>query len=123
MIIPNTVKYTTTGLKNSGRALKGEHQNWIKAQWVNGVTYDDYTPSCAKSRTIEFTSLLDQNQSLEFNKVVNPGGGEATTDKRVMASVFSIYNLSKKADAFKRSMDEDDLQEVSELLDVALDDT
>ena len=40
-----------------------------------------------------------------------------------MASVFSVYNLSKKTDAFKRSMDDDDLQEVSELLGVELDDT
>ncbi|WP_054983657.1 DEAD/DEAH box helicase family protein [Pseudoalteromonas sp. P1-30] len=109
--------------RKQGRALKGEHQNWIKAQWVNGVTYDDYTPSCAKSRAIEFTSLLDQGHPLEFNKVVNPGGGETTKDKRVMASVFSVYNLSKKTDAFKRSMDDDDLQEVSELLGVELDDT
>lgn len=109
--------------RKQGRALKGEHQNWIKAQWVNGVTYDDYTPSCAKSRVIEFTSLLNQNQPLEFNKVVNPGGGEATTDKRVMASVFSIYNLSKKADAFKRSMDEDDMQEISSQFGVGNEDT
>ncbi len=109
--------------RKQGRALKGEHQNWIKAQWVNGVTYDDYTPSCAKSRAIEFTSLLGQGHPLEFNKVVNPGGGETTKDKRVMASVFSVYNLSKKTDAFKRSMDDDDLQEVSELLGVELDDT
>lgn len=110
-------------LRKQGRALKGEHQNWIKAQWVNGVTYDDYTPSCAKSRALEFTTLLDQGESVEFNKIVNPGGGESTEDKKVMASVFSIYNLSRQTDAFKRSMDEDDLAEISTLLNVENDDT
>lgn len=109
--------------RKQGRALKGEHQNWIKAQWVNGVTYDDHTPSCAKSRALEFTSLIDQGESVEFNKIVNPGGGESTEDKKVMASIFSIYNLSRQTDAFKRSMDEDDLDEISSLLNVENDDT
>lgn len=109
--------------RTQGRALKGEHQNWIKAQWVNGVTYDDHTPSCAKNRALEFTSLLDKGESVEFNKIVNPGGGESTEDKKVMASIFSIYNLSRQSDAFKRSMDEDDLAEISSLLNVETDDT
>jgi hypothetical protein len=109
--------------RKQGRALKGEHQNWIKAQWVNGVTYDDHTSSCAKNRALEFTSLIDQGESVEFNKIVNPGGGESTEDKKVMASIFSIYNLSRQTDAFKRSMDEDDLAEISTLLNVENDDT
>jgi hypothetical protein len=104
--------------RKQGRALKGEHQNWIKAQWVNGVTFDDHTPSCAKNRAVEFTSLIKQKQPVEFNKIVNPGGGESTEDKRVMASIFSVYNLSRQIDAFKRSMDEDDLAEISSLLNV-----
>ena len=109
--------------RKQGRALKGEHQNWIKAQWVNGVTYDDQTPSCAKNRAIEFTTKLNQNETIEFNKVVNPGGGETTKNKQVMASIFSIYNLSKKTDAFKRTMDEDDMVEISQLLNTELDNT
>lgn len=109
--------------RKQGRALKGEHQNWIKAQWVNGVTFDDHTPSCAKNRAIEFTSLLNQKQDVEFNKIVNPGGGEATEDKKVMASIFSIYNLSRQIDAFKRSMDEEDMEDLSELLNVEYDNT
>mgnify|MGYP003640731579 CR=1 FL=1 len=109
--------------RKQGRALKGEHQNWIKAQWVNGVTYDDHTPSCAKTRAIHFTTLLKQNQAVEFNKIVNPGGGEATEDKKVMASIFSVYNLSRQMDAFKRSMDDDDMEEISELLKIEPDDT
>lgn len=109
--------------RKQGRALKGEHQNWIKAQWVNGVTYDDHTPSCAKNRALEFTSLIDQGECVEFNKIVSPGGGESTEDKKVMASIFSIYNLSRQTDAFKRSMDEDDLAEISSLLNIENDDT
>lgn len=109
--------------RKQGRALKGEHQNWIKAQWVNGVTYDDHTQSCAKSRAIEFTTLLDNGESIEFNKIVNPGGGETTADKRVMASIFSVYNLSRQTDAYKRSMDEEDLNEISTLFNVERDDT
>lgn len=109
--------------RKQGRALKGEHQNWIKAQWVNGVTFDDHTPSCAKNRAIEFTSLINRKQAVEFNKIVNPGGGESTEDKQVMASIFSVYNLSRQMDAFKRSMDDEDLEEVCQLLKVESDDT
>ena len=109
--------------RKKGRALKGEHQNWIKAQWVNGVTFDDHTPSCAKNRAIEFTSLIKQKQPVEFNKIINPGGGESTEDKRVMASIFSVYNLSRQIDAFKRSMDEDDMNEVCQILNIESDKT
>jgi hypothetical protein len=109
--------------RKQGRALRGEHQNWIKAQWVNGVTFDDHTPSCAKNRAIEFTSLLNQEQPVEFNKIVNPGGGEATEDKKVMASIFSVYNLSRQMDAFKRSMDEEDMAEIAQLLGIEADNT
>lgn len=109
--------------RKSGRAMRGEHQNWIKAQWVNGVTYDDYTPSCAKARAQEFTSLLDNGEQVPFNRIVNPGGGEKTEDKRVMASVFSIYNLSRQADAYKRAMDGDDMDDICRLLDIDQDDT
>ena len=109
--------------RKRGRALKGEHQNWIKAQWVNGVSYDDYTPSCAKSRALTFTKALAGGEQIEFNKIVNPGGGEKTENKRVMASIFSIYNLSGQMDAFKRSMDEEDMQEICDAFSVEHDDT
>ncbi|KOY19344.1 glutathione synthase [Vibrio parahaemolyticus] len=109
--------------RKKGRALRGEHQNWIKAQWVNGATYDDGTHSCAKSRALSFKAALDQNSEVEFNKIVNPGGGEKTEDKRVMASVFSIYNLSGQMDAFKRAMDIDDVAEICAEFDVEPDDT
>ncbi|BDX02826.1 hypothetical protein MACH16_15740 [Marinomonas pontica] len=109
--------------RKQGRALRGEHQNWIKAQWVNGATYDDGTPSCAKSRALHFTQLLDQLEPVEFNKIVNPGGGETTDSKRVMASIFSIYNLSGQKDAFKRALDIDDMSEICRLFGFENDDT
>ena len=87
------------------------------------VTFDDHTPSCAKNRAIEFTSLIKQKQPVEFNEIVNPGGGESTEDKRVMASIFSVYNLSRQIDAFKRSMDEDDMDEVCQMLNIESDKT
>lgn len=109
--------------RKKGRALRGAHQNWIKAQWVNGATYDDGTASCAKSRALYFTSKLRQGEPVEFNEIVNPGGGEKTEDKRVMASIFSTFNLSGQMNAFKRAMDMDDMEEISQLLDIELDNT
>ncbi|ANN26691.1 hypothetical protein FORC17_1628 [Vibrio vulnificus] len=102
--------------RKKNRALRGEHQNWIKAQWVNGATYDDGTQSCAKSRTLNFISRLNSGEKVAFNQIVNPGGGEKTEDKRVMASIFSTYNLSGQMDTFKRSLDSDDLEEICGLL-------
>ncbi|MGL5664774.1 MAG: DEAD/DEAH box helicase family protein, partial [Shewanella sp.] len=107
----------------SGRAMRGDDKNWIKAQWVNGATYNDFSSSCAKSRALDFTARLVQGEEVEFNAIVNPGGGEITADKRVMASVFSIYNLSKQMDAYKRAMDLDDMQEICEALGCEPDDT
>ncbi|MGI2102917.1 DEAD/DEAH box helicase family protein [Shewanella oncorhynchi] len=118
-------EFTTDGptYPKSGRAMRGDDKNWIKAQWVNGVTYDNYTPSCAKARALDFTAKLDNGIEVEFNQIVNPGGGETTSDKRVMASIFSIYNLSKQTDAFKRAMDMDDMAEICQALDCHIDDT
>ncbi|MBF4285822.1 glutathione synthase, partial [Vibrio anguillarum] len=52
--------------RKKNRALRGEHQNWIKAQWVNGATYDDGTQSCAKSRTLNFISRLNSGEKVAF---------------------------------------------------------
>ena len=109
--------------KKKGRALRGTHQNWIKAQWVNGATYDNGTDSSAKARALSFTSLIDNDELIEFNKIVNPGGGEKTEDKRVMASIFSTYNLSAQMDAFKRAMDIDDMEDICEALSTEYDNT
>lgn len=109
--------------RKQGRALRGEHQNWIKAQWVNGATYDDGTPSCAKSRSVYFTQQLSQGEQVEFNAIVNPGGGEITENKRVMASIFSTYNLSRQKDAFKRALDQNDMEEICDQFDLEYDNT
>lgn len=109
--------------RKQGRALRGEHQNWIKAQWVNGATYDDGTPSCAKSRSVYFTQQLSQGEQVEFNTIVNPGGGEITEKKRVMASIFSTYNLSRQKDAFKRALDQNDMEEICDQFDLEYDNT
>jgi hypothetical protein len=109
--------------RKQGRALRGEHQNWIKAQWVNGATYDDGTPSCAKSRSVYFTQQLSQGEQVEFNAIVNPGGGEITENKRVMASIFSTYNLSRQKDAFKRALDRNDMEEICDQFDLEHDNT
>lgn len=102
--------------RKTRRALRGERQNWIKAQWVNGATYDDGTPSCAKARTQHFTQRLDNGEQVLFNQIANPGGGERVDNKRVVASIFSIYNLSSQVGAFKRGMDRDDLAEICQIL-------
>ncbi|MFC3034469.1 DEAD/DEAH box helicase family protein [Pseudoalteromonas fenneropenaei] len=109
--------------RKARRALKGEHQNWIKAQWVNGATYDDGTASCAKARALKFTAQLAAGESVEFNLIVNPGGGEKTEDKRIMASIFSIYNLSSRQDILKRAMDTEDMEEICKALGAEYDDT
>ena len=109
--------------RRQGRALKGEHQNWIKAQWVNGVTYDNHTDSCAKNKTLHFIKQLESGKQVEFNSIVNPGGGETTEKKLVMASIFSVYNLSKKTEAYKRTMDEDDMKEICHALKTEYDTT
>ena len=107
------------------RALKGEHQNWIKAQWVNGVSYDDYNrgKQAAKPRTLDFIERLNNGETIEFNEIVNPGGGEVTEEKRIAASIFSIYNTSSQLDQFKRQMNLEDVHEMCDLLGVEKDNT
>jgi hypothetical protein len=107
------------------RALRGEHQNWIKAQWVNGATFDDYSNSnsSAKFRILGLIEQVTQEQDVEFNQVVNPGGGEITDDKKVMAAIFSIYNLSKSQEIMKRAMDEYEVHEMCQETEVEQDNT
>jgi len=107
------------------RALKGEHQNWIKAQWVNGVSYDDYSRGnqAAKPRVLGFVERLNNGEKIEFNEIVNPGGGEVTKDKRIAASIFSIFNTSSQRDQFKRQMSIEDVHEMCDLLSVERDST
>lgn len=108
-----------------GRALRGDHQNWVKAQWVNGATFDDYSNSAssAKWRTLNFVERLEQGEEIEFNEIVNPGGGEKTADKKLVAVIFSIHNLSKNKDIMKRSMTQSDVHEMCSTLEIEDDDT
>ncbi|MDY7579298.1 DEAD/DEAH box helicase family protein [Herbaspirillum sp. RTI4] len=107
------------------RALRGEHQNWIKAQWVNGVSYDNFNLSnhAAKPRTLDFITRLKNGDAIAFNEIVNPGGGEATKDKRIAASIFSIYNTSSQLEQFKRKMSLEDVHEMCDALNTERDNT
>ena len=50
-------------------------------------------------------------------------GKKKTEGKKVMASIFSTYNLSGQLEAFKRSLDSDDMEEICSLLDAEQDNT
>lgn len=86
-------------------------------------SYDNHTQSGPKARTLSFIEALNNGTSVEFNSVVNPGGGEATEDKRVMATIFSVYNLSAQMDSYKRGMTDEDVFEMCDALNVERDDT
>lgn len=107
------------------RALRGEQQNWINAQWVNGVSYDNFDLGnrAAKPRILNLIQQLQSNEAIEFNDVLNLGGGEASQDKQVAASIFSIYNTSSQLDKFKLQMSLDDVHEMCDALNVPGDNT
>ncbi|MEY8252051.1 MAG: glutathione synthase, partial [Colwellia sp.] len=77
----------------------------------------------AKPRTLDFIQRLNNGENIEFNEIVNPGGGEVTEEKRVAAIIFSIYNTSSQLDQFKRQMDLEDAHEMCDLLGVEKDNT
>lgn len=111
----------------TSRAMRGKKKNWVKAQWINGDSYDNKEKAgkegTMKERTIKFTSLIDQEKSLEFNLVVSPGAGEYTEQKLVTASVFSIYNESRRSGVDKRIMATADVHEMCDYFGVERDDT
>lgn len=82
------------------RAMRGKAKNWIKAHWVNGDSYNNPEKARAdgtqKEKTKLYTGMLDQNQYLEFNRVVAPGSGELTENKLITAAIFSVYNISRR---------------------------
>lgn len=108
------------------RAMRGRKKNWIKAQWVNGDTYDNKEKArkigTMKERTILFTGNLKNNKPQEYNQVVMPGSGELSANKEVTATIFSIYNLSRR-DVNKKLMTEDDMQEICHLMGAPYDNT
>lgn len=142
---PNYEQYTTNPdflraidlireeyLKDAGprtkghRAMRGSKKNWLKAQWVNGDSYDNRTKAgrlgTMKERTVKFLEALENGEEVEYNQIVAPGNGEYSANKQVTATIFSRYNLSRRK-VSKVQMSNDDLQEIAALLDVPIDDT
>lgn len=108
------------------RAMRGKRKNKIKAQWVNGDTYDNKEKArklgTMKERTLTFTNAISKGERLEFNLVVSAGSGELTENKPVVATVFSIYNSSRRA-VTKKVMSDLDMEEICSLMNVPHDDT
>lgn len=107
------------------RALRGSEKNWIKAQWVNGVTFDDYSNSMssARFRTLQYLRELEEGACIDYEALVNPGGGESVDDKQVYAVIFSVYNLSAQVDKFKRAIDQYEMEDLCRELGLPSDDS
>ena len=122
----------TEYLKDSGpyvkghRAMRGKNKSWLKAQWVNGDTYDNKEKALKsgtmKERTINFTGAIDQGNPVEYNEIVMPGSGELSEHKVVTATIFSIYNMSRRNVA-KKIMDLAEVHEMCDHFGVDRDDT
>lgn len=108
------------------RAMRGKKKNWIKAQWVNGDSYDNSEKAGVdgpqKQRAFTFKQMLDNDEYLEFNRVVAPGSGELTEDKLITAAVFSIYNISRRK-VKKTMMLPEDVWEMCDHYGIDRDDT
>ncbi|WP_019531276.1 DEAD/DEAH box helicase family protein [Dasania marina] len=108
------------------RAMRGAKKNWIKAQWVNGDTYNNKEKALKlgtmKERTLLFTGILDRGEHLEYNSVVMPGSGELSENKRVTATIFSSYNMSRRR-VSKKVMTEADMAEICDHFSIEHDDT
>lgn len=108
------------------RAMRGRNKSWIKAQWVNGDTYDNKEKALKigtmKERTILFTENLRNKRPQEYNQIVMPGSGERSSNKAMTATIFSVYNISRR-DVSKKIMSHEDMQEICALMNVPYDDT
>jgi len=108
------------------RAMRGKKKNWIKAQWVNGDSYDNPEKAGVdgpqKDRTIMLTDMLDKGKIVEFNRVVAPGSGELSENKLITATVFSIYNISRRK-VIKTIMTEHDVWDMCDHFNIPHDDT
>lgn len=106
------------------RAMRGKYKNWIKAQWVNGDTYDNkekaHKLGTMKERTLLFSEAISNSARQEFNDIVLAGSGELTVNKEVVATVFSIYNISRR-NVIKKLMTESDMKEICELMGIPYD--
>jgi len=108
------------------RAMRGRKKNWIKAQWVNGDSYDNPEKAGVdgpqKDRTIMFTDMLNNGENVEFNRVVAPGSGELSEDKLITATVFSVYNISRRK-VIKTIMTKNDVWDMCDHFKIPRDDT
>jgi hypothetical protein len=108
------------------RTMRGKKKNWIKAQWVNGDSYDNPekagTDGTQQERTKLYTSMLDNGEYLEFNRVVAPGSGELSENKLITATIFSIYNISRRQ-VNKKIMNLSDIHNMCDYFGIERDDT
>lgn len=118
-------KKGTPSIKGN-RAMRGKKKNWIKAQWVNGDSYDNPEKAGVdgpqKDRTIMLTDMLNNDEFVEFNRVVAPGSGELSENKLITATVFSIYNISRRK-VIKTIMTEHDVWDMCDHFNIPHDDT
>ena len=121
-------EFTSKGAPSvkGSRAMRGKAKNWIKAHWVNGDSYDNPEKARAdgtqKEKTVLYTEMLDNDQYLEFNRVVAAGSGELSDNKEVVATIFSVYNISRRK-VTKTLMTHEDVAEMCDHFDVEHDDT
>lgn len=108
------------------RAMRGKKKNWIKAHWVNGDSFNNPEKAQAdgtqKIKTKFYTQLLDNGEFLEFNRVVAPGSGELSEKKLVTATIFSIYNISRR-NVKKIIMTTEDVWDMCDYFGIERDDT
>lgn len=108
------------------RAMRGKSKNWIKAHWINGDSYDNPEKARAdgtqKEKTKLYTQMLDNGESLEFNRVVAPGSGELSENKFITAAIFSVYNISRR-NVDKKLMTAEDVWEMCDYFGIERDDT
>ena len=108
------------------RAMRGKNKNWIKAQWVNGDTYNNKEKALKlgtmKERTLMFARNIKQGEPQEYNSIVMPGSGELSENKELVATVFSEFNLSRR-DVSKKIMTKEDMSEICSLMNTPSDNT
>ncbi len=109
----------------ANRSLRGADKNWIKAQWVNGVTFDDYSHSMSsvRFRTLHYLAELEAGEIIDYETLITPGGGESVEDKQVFAVVFSIYNLSAQQEKYKRAIEAYEVEDLCRELGIEDDDS
>ncbi len=107
--------------------MRGKTKNWIKAQWVNGDTYDNKEKArkigTMKERTLLFTQELDKGNEVEYNQIVMPGSGELSENKMLTATIFSVYNMSRRDNIDKTVMKQSDVDEMCDHFNIEHDDT